>query len=33
VARKVESLESLNVDRIASGDPDMLEAGEELRLR
>ena len=26
-------LESLNRDRIASGDPDLLEAGEELRLR
>ena len=33
VARKVEALRSLNVGRIASGDPNLLEAGEELRLR
>jgi peptidoglycan hydrolase-like protein with peptidoglycan-binding domain len=32
VARKVEALETLNVDRIASGDPNMLAAGEKLRL-
>ena len=33
IARQVNDLESLNRDRIASGDPDLLEAGEELRLR
>ena len=33
IARQVDDLESLNRDRIASGDPDLLEAGEELRLR
>jgi peptidoglycan hydrolase-like protein with peptidoglycan-binding domain/LysM repeat protein len=33
IARQVQTLESLNADRIASGDPDVLEAGEELRLR
>jgi peptidoglycan hydrolase-like protein with peptidoglycan-binding domain len=32
VARKVQVLETLNSDRIASGNPDMLAAGEELRL-
>ena len=32
IARQVEDLENLNRDRIASGDPDLLEAGEELRL-
>ena len=31
-AKQVHGLESLNRDRIASGDPDLLEAGEELRL-
>ena len=29
---KVDAIESLNAGRIASGDPDVLEAGEELRL-
>ena len=33
IAKQVQALESLNADRIASGDPDVLEAGEELRLR
>ena len=33
IAKQVQELESLNRDRIASGDPDLLEAGEELRLR
>jgi Putative peptidoglycan binding domain len=33
IAKQVQDLESINRDRIASGDPDMLEAGEELRLR
>jgi peptidoglycan hydrolase-like protein with peptidoglycan-binding domain/LysM repeat protein len=33
VARKVEDLKTLNIDRIASGDPNVLKAGEELRLR
>jgi hypothetical protein len=33
VAQKVAVLEDLNVDRIASGDPDLIVAGEELRLR
>ena len=33
IAKQVQDLESLNRDRIASGDPDLLEAGEELRLR
>jgi hypothetical protein len=33
VARKVADLEALNQDRIESGDPDVLEAGEKLRLR
>ena len=33
IAKQVQTLESLNVDRIASGDPDVLEVGEELRLR
>jgi hypothetical protein len=34
VASKVEDLEALNVDgRIGSGDPDVIVAGEELRLR
>jgi peptidoglycan hydrolase-like protein with peptidoglycan-binding domain len=33
IAQQVQELESLNRDRIASGDPDLLEAGEELRLR
>lgn len=33
IAKQVHGLESLNRDRIASGDPDLLEAGEELRLR
>jgi peptidoglycan hydrolase-like protein with peptidoglycan-binding domain len=32
IAKQVQDLESLNRDRIASGDPDMLEAGQELRL-
>jgi peptidoglycan hydrolase-like protein with peptidoglycan-binding domain len=32
VAEQVQDLETLNRDRIASGDPDVLEAGEELRL-
>ena len=32
IAQQVQDLESLNRDRIASGDPDLLEAGEELRL-
>ena len=32
VAEKVDAIESLNAGRIASGDPDLLEAGEELRL-
>jgi peptidoglycan hydrolase-like protein with peptidoglycan-binding domain len=32
IAKRVQDLESLNRDRIASGDPDVLEAGEELRL-
>ena len=32
IAKKVRALESLNVNRIGSGDPDMIEAGEELRL-
>jgi len=32
IAKQVQDLESLNRDRIASGDPDLLEAGEELRL-
>ena len=33
IAKQVQALESLNADRIASGDPDVLETGEELRLR
>jgi hypothetical protein len=33
VARRVADLEALNQDRIESGDPDVLEAGEKLRLR
>ena len=33
IAKRVQDLESLNRDRIASGDPDVLEAGEELWLR
>lgn len=33
IAKQVQDLESINRDRIASGDPDLLEAGEELRLR
>ena len=33
VARKVADLEALNQERIESGDPDVLEAGEKLRLR
>jgi peptidoglycan hydrolase-like protein with peptidoglycan-binding domain len=33
VAQKVQALEALNVDRIESGDPDLIEVGEELRLR
>jgi peptidoglycan hydrolase-like protein with peptidoglycan-binding domain len=32
VAEQVQDLETMNRDRIASGDPDVLEAGEELRL-
>jgi hypothetical protein len=32
IAKQVQELEGLNRDRIASGDPDLLEAGEELRL-
>jgi peptidoglycan hydrolase-like protein with peptidoglycan-binding domain len=32
IAKQVQDLESINRDRIASGDPDLLEAGEELRL-
>jgi Tfp pilus assembly protein FimV len=32
VAKQVQDLEIINRDRIASGDPDLLEAGEELRL-
>ncbi len=32
IAKQVQALESLNVNRLASGDPDMIEAGEELRL-
>jgi peptidoglycan hydrolase-like protein with peptidoglycan-binding domain len=32
IAKRVQDLESLNRDRIASGDPDVLEAGEELWL-
>ena len=33
VAEKVDVLQSLNAGRIASGDPNVLEAGEKLRLR
>jgi Tfp pilus assembly protein FimV len=34
VARRVERLGTLNLrDRIASGDPDLIVAGERLRLR
>ena len=33
IAKQVQDLENINRDRIASGDPDLLEAGEELRLR
>jgi LysM domain len=34
VARKVADLEALNVEgRIGSGDPDVIVAGEKLRLR
>jgi hypothetical protein len=34
VARKVADLEALNMgDRIQSGNPDVIVAGEELRLR
>jgi peptidoglycan hydrolase-like protein with peptidoglycan-binding domain len=32
IAKQVQDLESINRDRIASGDPNLLEAGEELRL-
>jgi peptidoglycan hydrolase-like protein with peptidoglycan-binding domain len=32
IAKQVQALESLNVNRLASGDPDIIEAGEELRL-
>ncbi len=32
IAKQVRDLKSINRDRIASGDPDLLEAGEELRL-
>jgi peptidoglycan hydrolase-like protein with peptidoglycan-binding domain len=33
VARKVADLKALNQNRIESGDPDVLDAGERLRLR
>jgi nucleoid-associated protein YgaU len=32
IAREVDRLWSLNRDRIASGDPDLIRVGEHLRL-
>jgi nucleoid-associated protein YgaU len=32
IAREVHRLWSLNRDRIASGDPDLIRVGERLRL-